>query len=186
MIGFIRGAEAQTTYIESSSLEKLSSLQKSPIGWFKTEIPKTIEYVEFIWDEEISYKDKMSISIKISEKHPEENMIAYNWYTNVQNWKEGHKYELSCWVKGRDLNEPIWVCVQCWDEAMSKMLKFSTTQIDYPLTGTFDWQQIGVVFTIPVDTHKVVLRAGIAAPGNNSGQAWFDEVQLREVKEEDK
>jgi len=58
---FINGAEALPAYIESSSFEKLSSLQKTPIGWFPTEIPKTKDYVEFIWDEEIAYKDKMSI-----------------------------------------------------------------------------------------------------------------------------
>ena len=185
MTGFKSGAEARTTYIESSSLEKLSSLQKSPTGWFKTEIPKTKEHIEFIWDEDTSYKDEMSISIKISEEHPEETVIAYNWYTIVHNWEEEHSYEFSCWVKGQGLNKPIWVCVQCWDEDMTKMLKFATTQIDYPLTGTFEWQKIGAVFTIPTDTHKVVLRAGIAAPGNNGGQAWFDEVHIREVSEKD-
>ena len=66
------------------------------------------------------------------------------------------------------------------------MLKFSTTQADYPFTGTFEWQEIGTVFTIPKDTYKVVLRAGIAAPGNNGGQAWFDELRIRDVSEEDK
>lgn len=157
MVAIIDGVEAQTTYIDSSNFEKVSALQKSPTGWTPTEIPKTKDYVDFIWDEETFYKDKMSISIKISKEHPEEEMIAYNWHTDIQDWENGHTYEYSCWVKGEDLKEAIWVCVQCWNEEMTKILKFTTTQHDYPLAGTFDWQQIGAVFTIPKERIKSCL-----------------------------
>jgi hypothetical protein len=108
--------------------------------------------------------------IKISEKHPTDQIIAYNWYTDIQNWHPVRKYEYSCWIKGKELKEPVWVCVQCWDEGMTKILIIETTQHDYPLTGTFDWQKFGAVFMIPNGTDKVVLRAGMAAPGNNGGR----------------
>ena len=182
----IDAAHGEEKFIQSSGFESLSSLQKTPAGWNKTEIPKYKDYVEFIWDTEISYKDQMSISIQIHKDHPEDDFIAYNWYTTALNLQPGKEYELSCWVKGRDLHDPIWICVQCWDEPMTKMLNFSTTQKDYPLKGTFDWQQIGTVFSIPEETHKVVVRAGIAAPKNNGGQAWFDELHIRELHGTDK
>lgn len=179
----VYATENQTNYLESNGLEKVSSLQKKPAGWKSTEIPKTKEFVEFTWDDEHSYKADRSLKIKISEQHPDEESIAYNWYTDILNWQHGQKYEYSCWVKGQDLKEPVWVCVQCWNKGMTKMLKFVTTQHDYPLTGTFEWKKIGAVFMIPDNTDKVVLRAGIAAPGNNGGQMWFDEVHVREVGE---
>ncbi len=181
-IGVVHGEEK---FIQSCGFESLSSLQKTPAGWNKTEIAKYKDYIEFIWDKETFYKDQMSISIRIREDHPEDDFIAYNWYTDVLNWEVGKYYELSCWVKGLDLHDPIWICVQCWDEPMTKMLNFSTTQKDYPLKGTFDWQQVGTVFSIPEGTYKVIVRAGIAAPKNNGGQAWFDELHIRRVKESD-
>jgi hypothetical protein len=182
---FISVVHGEEGFIQSSGFESLSSLQKTPAGWNKTEIFKYRDYVKFIWDKETCYKDQMSISLKILEDHPTEEHIAYNWYTDVLNWEVGQDYELSCWVKGLDLQEPVWICVQCWDETMSKMLNFSTTQKDYPLKGAFDWQQVGTVFSIPIGTHKVVVRAGIAAPGNKGGQAWFDELHIRELKRTD-
>ena len=181
---FGNGVEKEKTFLESSGFESLSLFQKTPLGWRKTVVPKLKDHVEFIWDSEVAYKGKMSVSIRLSEDHPRD-IIAYNWNTDIQNWEAGKHYELSCWVKGQDLKEPVWVCVQCWDEAMSKMINFTTTQRDYPITGTFDWQQIGAVFTVPEKTHKVVVRAGIAAPGNNGAQAWFDELHIREVSETD-
>jgi hypothetical protein len=123
----------------------------------------------------------MSVSIRIHKDYPGDQHVAYNWYTDVLNWESGTDYELSCWVKGQALKEPVWICVQCWDESMTKMLNFSTTQKDYPLKGNFDWQQVGTVFSVPKETHKVVVRAGIAAPGNNGGQAWFDELHIRKL-----
>ena len=178
---FLNGVQGEKLFLGSSGFESLSSLQKSPTGWHKTEVPKTKDYVEFIWDNETVYKEQMSVSIKISENHPED-VIAYNWYTDIQNWETGKLYELSCWVKGESLKGPVWICVQCWDEAMTKLINFASTQKDYPITGTFDWQKVGTVFSVPEKTHKVVVRAGIAAPGNNGGQAWFDELHIREVK----
>ena len=102
------------------------------------------------------------------------------------NLESGKDYELSCWVKGLDLGEPVWICVQCWDESMPKMINFATTQKDYPIKGTFDWQQVGTVFSVPEGTHKVIVRAGIAVPGNNGGQAWFDELHIKDVTRTDK
>ena len=177
-VGVVHGEEG---FIQSNGFEPLSSLQKTPTGWNKTVVPKYKDYIEFIWDKETFYKDQMSISISIRKDHPEDDFIAYNWYTDVMNWEVGKDYELSCWVKGLDLNDPIWICVQCWDEPMTKMLNFSTTQKDYPLKGTFDWQQVGTVFSIPKGTYKVIVRAGIAAPKNNGGRAWFDELHIREL-----
>ena len=102
-------ALGEERFLQSNGFESLSSLQKTPTGWNKTGIQKYKDYVEFIWDKETFYKDQMSISIRILEDHPEDKHVAYNWYTDVLNWELGRYYELSCWVKGLDLKEPVWV-----------------------------------------------------------------------------
>lgn len=167
-----------------SGFEMKSSIQKSPAGWSRTIVPRFEEHVEFIWDEEIPHGGERSVSIEIGEDHPAEMTVAYNWYADILNFLPGGEYELTCWIRGRDLEEPAWVCVQCWDETMSKMIGFETTQKDYPLTGTFEWKKAGTVFKVPEGTFKVVIRAGIAAPGNNGGRAWFDDLKIRALPEE--
>jgi len=178
----ISDVQGEESFIQSSGFESLSQLQKSPKGWFKTVIKKYSDYVDFIWDNETAYRDSMSISIRIDKNHPDERNVAYNWYTDLMNWEVGKDYELSCWVKGKELKDTAWICIQCWDENMTKMLNFSTTQKDYKLDGSFDWKQAGTVFNIPLKTHKVVVRAGIGAPKNNGGQVWFDELHIRKLK----
>jgi hypothetical protein len=191
MIALVAGAAAmtqaippETVFLESTGFESLSPLQKTPAGWHATEIEHTGKYVDFIWDSTTSYGGRMSVSIRIAEDHPDE-VIAYNWHTTMMNWKPGIPYELSCMVKGAGLRETPWVCVQGWDESMSQMLYFATTQKDHKITGLFDWRRIGTVFTIPEATHRVIIRAGIAAPGDNGGQVWFDELQIQEIEPTD-
>jgi hypothetical protein len=67
-----------------------------------------------------------------------------------------------------------------------KAVILNHSHLDYPITGTFDWQKAGTVFTVPENTHEIIVRAGIAAPGNNGAQAWFDELHVKEVSETDK
>lgn len=62
------------------------------------------------------------------------------------------------------------------------MLGFATTQKDHPITGTSDWTQVGTVFTVPAGTGEVRIRAGIATPENNGGQAWFDDLRVHELR----
>jgi hypothetical protein len=176
----VSGCKKEKTYLDDGGFESYSSLQKTPTGWGCTELPATSDLVDFVWDSDTHYRGKRSISIKIDESHPNER-IAYNWYATVQNWEVGKHYELSCWVKTQDLKGPAWVCVQCWDESNTEMVNFATTQKDYPITGTSDWQQVGTVFAVPDGTHRVLVRAGIATPDNRGGQVWFDELHVRQV-----
>ncbi len=101
----LHAENTKTRYLESNGFEKISALQKQPTGWKSTVIEKTKDFVEFSWDDVTSYQGERSLSIKISEDHPGEDKIAYNWYTDIQNWQPGHKYEYSCLVKGQDLKE---------------------------------------------------------------------------------
>ncbi len=175
------GCQKSTVFLSNGGFEPQSSLQKTPTGWFPTEVPQTRDFVDFIWDNETYYRGKRSVSISIAEDHPDDE-ISYNWTKPVENWKVGNSYELSCWVKGRDLKSPVWICVQCWNKSLTEMTGFSTTQRDYPLVGTFDWRQVGTVFTVPDGTCEVRVRAGISAPGNRGGRAWFDELHIKQVK----
>ena len=161
--------------------EQQSELQKSPAGWFATEVSHTKEFVTFEWDDEKAHGGERSVSIAIDADHPEER-ICYNWTKPVQGFRVGASYELSGWIRSENLPDAAWIVAQCWDESRSEMVGFATTQKDYPVTGTSDWVQVGTVFTVPEGTAEVIIRAGICTPENRGGRAWFDDLAVREVQ----
>ena len=160
--------------------EPQSDLQKSPAGWFATVVPETEDFVRFAWDDQVKHTGERSVSIAIDPAHPE-GVIAYNWTETVPGFEVGKSYELSGWVRTENMTGPAWIVAQCWDDSRGKMLAFGTTQTDYPISGTTDWTRVGTVFTVPAGTAEVRIRAGIVAPENNGGRAWFDDLAVREV-----
>ena len=183
---FLGELQGKKQFLESTSFEADSSLQKAPAGWQNTIVTKFKDYFEFVWDDETAYKGEMSISIKISKDHPEDTIVCYSWYTDARNLEAGKEYEISCWVKGLDLKESAAVYAHCWDESMSKMISFATTQKEHTIKGTFDWQKVVTVLSVPERTRRIIVGASIAAPGNNGGQVWFDELHIKEVIGTDK
>ena len=172
------GCSEQSELLVGGGFESRSEFEKTPGDWFPTQLPHTKEFVDFVWDDQVAYEGSRSVSIAIDLSHPDEK-IAYNWTKAIPGCEEGNTYELSGWIRAEDLNGPAWICIQSWDEAKSKMLGFETTQIDHPVTGTMDWTQVGTVFTVPAGTAEVRIRAGIAAPDNSGGRAWFDGLRIR-------
>jgi hypothetical protein len=82
------------------------------------------------------------------------------------------------WLKTKNLKAPGFICVQSWDEARKEMLGFATTQADYPITGTTEWTEVKTILSVPEGTAMVVVRAGIAAPENNGGKIWIDDITI--------
>ncbi|MCK5601459.1 hypothetical protein KAR91_06315 [Candidatus Pacearchaeota archaeon] len=180
---FLGKVQGKKPFLDSAGFEKISSLQKAPTGWHKTIPEKLKDYFEFIWDEEIAYQGEMSISIKISKDHPEDVKVNYSWYTDARNLEAEKEYELSCWIKGMDLENTAAVYVQCWDKSMSEMISFATTQKDHTIKGTFDWQKVETVFSVPKETYRIRVGAVMVAPDSNGGQVWFDELHIKEITE---
>ncbi|RLE31342.1 MAG: hypothetical protein DRJ61_11490 [Acidobacteria bacterium] len=174
------GCSKQPELLVGGGFESQSEFQKTPGDWYPTVLPRTKEFVDFAWDDQVAYTGKRSVSIAIDPSHPDEK-IAYNWTNAVPGCEEGKTYELSGWIKAEDLNGPAWICIQSWDDTKSKMLGFETTQMDYPVTGTTDWTRVGTVFKVPVGTAEVRIRAGIATPENRGGRVWFDDLSVRSL-----
>jgi hypothetical protein len=167
--------------VQNGDYESPAEYQTIPIDWHATEVPDTKEYTKFAWDDQIAHSGGHSVSIAIAPSHPEKQ-IAYNWYTVIRTCQIGKSYEMTGWVKTENLRSTAWICVQCWNDNKSEMLGFATTQRDYPILGNTDWAQVRTVFTVPDGTAEVCICAGIAAPDNNGGRAWFDGIGVREMR----
>jgi len=177
----VGGCATPPNLLANGDFEPQTELQRTPTDWYATEVPDTKDFVSFKWDDQVAHTGKRSVSIKIAASHPD-RPIAYNWTKVVPGCHVGKSYELSGWVRTENLPGTAWICVQCWNDARSEMLGFATTQKDHPITGTSDWTQVGTVFTVPAGTGEVRIRAGIATPENNGGQAWFDDLRVHELR----
>lgn len=175
------GCGKEENLLIAGDFEQVSELQKSPEGWFATVVPPLKEFVAFEWDDQVAHSGKRSVSLAIDASHPDDQ-VHYNWTAPVPACRPGGRYELSGWIKTENLTAPAFIMFQFWGEDKSSMVGFASTQGDYNVTGTSDWQQVGVVFTVPDDTGDVRIRAGIAAPDNRGGKVWFDDLRIIEIR----
>jgi hypothetical protein len=164
--------------VTEGDFEPLSEFEGVPSGWSATSVPHTADFVDFVWDREVAHSGERSISIAISEDHPDEP-IAYNWTRVVNGWEIGQAYELSGWIRTDMLAETAWIVVQFWNLEYGEMVDFASTQSDHQLRGTNDWTRVHEEFEVPYGTEQVRIRAGIAAPDNRGGRVWFDGIAIR-------
>ena len=167
----IRGQDNFNGGFETKSLFK-----NEPVSWFATRLPQTKDFVVFEWDSTEHLSGKYSVSISIKQNHPQDQ-VAYNWTRTFEEFKVGQKYELSGWIKTKDIKETAWIVVQFWGENQ-KWLGMNKNQSLQPVKGTTDWTLIKYEFTVPVETEEVRIRAGISSPMNNGGKVWFDDIKI--------
>ncbi len=152
-----------------------------PKGWYPTEWPSTIGHVKFSW-EKLAHSGDYSVSIEILNTHPNER-IAYNWTRIFEPFEIGSTYEISGWVKTKDLKAPPFIVVQFWSMNQWKLIDLATAKNDKgkELIGTNNWTYLKTIFKVPTGTDQVRVRAGIASPENINGKAWFDDIRISPV-----
>jgi hypothetical protein len=174
------GCGAKRSLLANGGFERQGSQTMTPADWTPTVVPKTKEFVRFEWDDAVAHSGDRSVSIAISPDHPDD-VIHYNWVRSIPGCEAGMSYELTGWIKTENMTGSAWIVVQCWNDARDKMLVISNTAKDHPVKGTSDWTRVKLAFTVPEGTGEVLVRAGVAAPENRSGRAWFDDLRVREI-----
>ncbi len=149
--------------------------------WQPTVLPDFKEFVDFEWDDQVVHSGERSVSITISPDYPQD-IVYFNWTKLLPECEVGHWYELSGWIKTRNANKGVSICVQSWGAKSEKILDFATTQENYPITGTTDWTEVKTTFSVPEGTEKVRVRAGLSATDNRGCTVWYDDIQVREIE----
>ena len=178
--------------LPNGSFEIASEVGGDPSGWHATRVPQTANFVKFGAVESGFHSGRRSAFIEIDSAHPTEvkldpqyvaNRIDYNWTIQTTDCKPGGLYVLSGWIKAQDLKAPAFIMVQCIGNIEKyQVLGYGSTERDYPVLGTSDWTRVATVFSVPEGTVAVRLRAGISSPQNIGGKAWFDNIQIRELR----
>lgn len=154
----------------------------TPAGWVPTVHPELSGYVEFNWSEVENHTGERSASIVIHDDHPADSgPYHYNWYQAINDgFTVGETYELGVWVKTEELTQTAWITVLFVDSELQN-IDAASTQFVHNLAGTRDWTFVDGSFSIPAGTAQLVVRAGISAPANAGGRAWFDDLAVTQV-----
>ncbi len=171
------GSEEQVNSVANGGFEAKQGDGDDPANWNATRPALMREYFSFGWDSETFHSGQRSASISIRDNHPDVQ-IHYNWNQAPLDCEPGDSYEITGWVKAQKLTESAFLAVQCWDRGMRKVLGSANTEHETQVVGTTGWVQVKATFTVPLDTWRVVILAGISGHSNRGGKVWFDDIVI--------
>jgi hypothetical protein len=163
--------------IANGSFEKLQEKSDDPEGWFGTRLPRTKGHYLLAVPTLLAHSGWRCAVVEIGDRHPA-SPVHYNWTTDATGWQAGETYELSGWIRAENVKRPAFIMAQCWSKDRTRMVGFTTTQLDYPITGTTDWIRVSTRLSVPEGTGVVRIRAGLSSQDNLGAKAWFDDLSL--------
>lgn len=121
------------------------------------------------------HTDAFAAAIHAPLPHPK-NPVN-NWSQNVIGEFGGKTLALTAYVKAQDVHEAgVWV--QCWRRRPLTLLDTATTERDFPVFGTVDWQLLETTVNVPAETDFLTVRCVLKGPGT----VWFDDLSLMDTE----
>lgn len=143
------------------------------IGWLKPE-------VNFALDPQIKHSGKYSASISIKKMTPRLKKFGPpNWMQEIaKDVPVGKKIKMTGFIKTKNVKGVAPIGIQCWNIKTNKMIKFGTTQLSQPISGTTNWKKVTVEMDVPKETDKMRILCMLSG----TGKVWFDEVKIIVLK----
>ncbi|MGD9897680.1 MAG: carbohydrate binding domain-containing protein [Calditrichaceae bacterium] len=163
--------------VYNGGFEDHSLMKQIPSRWFKPHSNTVQDHAIYHWDNQIFHTGDRSVSIEIPVTH-QEIPASYYWSQTLNNFQPGHTYKLRAWVKTKNLNRSAWIKIMFPDKFHHSFVLSASTAESSQLTGTSDWKEIILIFTIPPGTRRILLKTGLDAIGNDGGKVWFDDIQI--------
>ncbi len=95
------------------------------------------------------------------------------WRQHVHDPLTCRQYRLSAWVKAKDVEGNVIICIRCMG-ASDDLVAFGTTQGTCDTHGTVDWKEITCAFVPPKTTTSLEVLCFL----QGTGECWFDDVSL--------
>lgn len=150
-----------------------------PIGWSASYVNPEINGVRLQVDDSEAYTGSKSIMISIPKNTtPAQNV--YKWVKRIDGMQTSAVYEISAWIKVKGIKNSPLIEAQCWGR--QKMLGRTTSEKVNRITGTKNWQNVKMIFSIPAGTSKVLLFAELPGKENEGGTVWFDDIIVKKVR----
>jgi len=176
--------EVRPSVVANGGFEQRLVGRSDPAGWNATRVASLREFHSFEWDDKIFHSGGKSVSISIRDDHPD-HPICYSWNQAPLKCIPGERYELTGWIKARNLKKSASLMVQCWDRGMKELLVSVNTAQQARVVGVTDWVQVKATIEIPERTWRVVLLAGIFGHSNPGGKVWFDDIALTHIPDDE-
>jgi hypothetical protein len=144
-----------------------------PNGW-QTKINRGTN-AEFNFDD--AEKHGGNGSYKIAVKPPGGSITLFK-ESNVKNIKPGKKYELSVWVKAKDLGySPNFIAPAFrYNYSPDRISPVPTLDLMYLLKGEAGWKNLTYATTAPASAQEITLDVVLT-----KGTLWIDDIQIFEV-----
>jgi hypothetical protein len=144
-----------------------------PDGW-QTKINRGTT-AEFNFDETEKHNGK--VSYKITVKPPGGSITLFK-ETNIKNIKPGKKYEVSIWVKAKDLGySPNFIAPAFrYNYTPERISPVPTLDLMYLLKGETGWKNLTYATTAPSSAQEITLDVVLT-----KGIIWIDDIQVFEV-----
>ena len=153
-------------------------------GGFEDEMGKA-DYIYFDW--KVTPTEKMDVKRDSTQKHGGNRSLRvtfngfaepqlYNIYQTIA-LEGGAKYRLSFWLKTENLKSAGTPLLEIVNTADSKLI---TASKPFP-TGTTEWQQINLDFTMPDGAEAVYIRTARSYCGDSCpivGMFWYDDFEI--------
>jgi len=155
-----------------------SILKNFPKYWYCVGMLKP--EVEFKLDKKIKHSGKASASIRIRKLTKRvKDFGPPNWAQDImKNIPGGKKVRLTAYIRTREVVGIAPIGVQCWDMKSKKIIKFGTTQFEFPISGTTGWKKVSFELMVPRKTSKIRILCMLSG----TGTVWFDNVILEPIK----
>ncbi|MGD9488411.1 MAG: hypothetical protein AB7W47_10345 [Calditrichaceae bacterium] len=165
--------------VYNGGFEEHSLRKQIPARWFKPHSNTLLDHEIYRWDNDIFHSGDHSVSIEIPSNH-QEIPASFYWTQTLNNFQAGHTYKLRAWVKTKNLSRSAWIKIMFPDKFHHSFVLSASTIESSRLTGTSDWKEIILLFTIPPGTRRVLIKTGLDTIGNSGGKVWFDDIQIYE------
>lgn len=179
---------ASLSFVREMGWEPQAEMEKIQNGGFESPVrPEVPKAVYFDWN--VADKDKFTVRQDQTQKHEGKSSLRLNFnsvsvptFANVSQIvavEPGASYSLTFWLRTENLKSagPPQVEVAGINDGRTFG---STPQF---ATGTNDWQQMRIDFSVPADTDGVVVRT-VRYCGENCplvGIVWYDEFNLQKI-----
>jgi hypothetical protein len=144
-----------------------------PSGWQTKSNRGTV--AEFNFDDTEKHNGKGSF--KITVKPPGGSITLFK-EANVKGIKPGKKYEISVWIKAKDLGySPNFIAPAFrYNYSPEKIIPVPTLDLMYLLKGETGWKNLTYATTAPANAQEITLDLVLT-----KGTVWIDDIQVFEV-----
>jgi len=180
MLMFISCGVSSSIYNINGGFEESSYNLTMPDGWISNKPNYGYGNTELKIDNTISHSGNNSIMIFIDGKHSNKKYL-FKWIRRIDGLKENSIYQLEAWIKTKNVKITPYLEINCWSKNI--LVGNISSDAKFSFSGSINWRPLEIIFKIPAGTDKIILSASMISYKNGGAQAWFDDISIKEIKE---